>query len=103
MLAPVVVAEEHARVTRLEPDRILLARAEIVVLVEVDRQDVDREQPTAERDDPDEQDRGGGGEATGDDQPIHAVEGSAVRGRARTWSWGLYTIGLLVERYGQVV
>jgi hypothetical protein len=53
VLGPVVVAEQDAGVAGLEPDRVLLARPEVVVLVEVGREGVDRGQPCDERDDAD--------------------------------------------------
>jgi hypothetical protein len=62
VLGAVVLAQEHERVAGLEPHGVELAGAEVVVLVEVDRERVDRRQPGRERDDAD-----GGGEADRDE------------------------------------
>jgi hypothetical protein len=58
MLGPVVVLREHREVAGLEPGGVLLPGAQVVVLVVIDGEDVDGEQPRRERDDPHRDDGG---------------------------------------------
>ena len=78
VLGPVVVAGDDARVARLEAGRDLLAGPQVVVLVEVDRQALDRDQAGREGDERDEDDRRPGHEAAGDGQPVHPPESSPL-------------------------
>ena len=79
MLGPVVLAQEHAGIAGLEPRRVQLPGAEVVVLVEVGVELADGEHPRAERDEKDrygDREQGKAAEAGG--LGVHRLSVAAV-------------------------
>ena len=83
VLGPVVLAQEDPEVALLDPGRVQLAGAEVVVLVVVDREDVDGDEARRDRHDGDERHRGRDPESTEEDVPVEHERSLGVPGVRR--------------------